>query len=271
MTTASFYNPTPVISHRSMHRSATNRSTTSIFATPNHRRTMSTRVPFTRLPLPSKTLQAHLSPINLTEPGDPSPTPYVDQRRSRTFSKAGHWARVTPLPLAFPYRLPRANKEAGEEQLGVEEWLKRFDTYDEPVGSTGNASGLQAKTSGPRSVWRPELLGVSKKCLDESLPHLDVGNALAYTGQTGKHAQPSRQPEDEDDIELDSKGKELLDVVSGRKVLRSDDGYGPWSSRYAGHQFGQWAGQLGDGRAISICKHTSRSLSCTSYQGGSIG
>ena len=29
--------------------------------------------------------------------------------------------------------------------------------------------------------------------------------------------------------------------------------YAPWSLRYSGHQFGVWAGQLGDGRAISIC------------------
>lgn len=216
---------------------------------------MSTRVPFTRLPLPSKTLQAHLSPINLTEADDPEPTPYVDQRRSRTFSKAGHWARVTPLPLAFPYRLPRANKEAGEEQIGVEEWLKKYDTYEDVEGGmVGGEGGLKAKTSKLRSAWRPELLGVSSKCLDESLPQLDVGNALAYTGQS--ESQPSSQSQSQgEELELDDKGKEILDVVSGRKVLRSD-GYGPWSSRYAGHQFGQWAGQLGDGRAISICKST---------------
>lgn len=162
---------------------------------------------------------------------------------------------MTPLPLAFPYRLPRANKEAGEEQIGVEEWLKKYDTYEEVGGQTdGGEGGLRARTSKLRSAWRPELLGVSSKCLDESLPHLDVGNALAYTGQS--ESQPSLQSQSQgEELELDDKGKEILDVVSGRKVLRSDE-YGPWSSRYAGHQFGQWAGQLGDGRAISICKST---------------
>ncbi|KAG7562936.1 hypothetical protein FFLO_01626 [Filobasidium floriforme] len=221
---------------------------------------MSTRVPFTRLPLPSKTLQAHLSPIDLTEADDPDPTPFVDQRRSRTFSKAGHWARVTPLPLAFPYRLPRANKEAGEEQIGVEEWLKRYDTYEDVEGGiVGGEGSLRARTSELRSAWRPELLGVSSKCLDESLPHLDVGNALAYTGQSESRSSPPSEAQEQrqgEELALDNKGQELLDVVSGRKVLRSE-GYGPWSSRYAGHQFGQWAGQLGDGRAISILETTS--------------
>jgi hypothetical protein len=32
----------------------------------------------------------------------------------------------------------------------------------------------------------------------------------------------------------------------------ADVSFAPWSLRYSGHQFGQWAGQLGDGRAISI-------------------
>ncbi|KAG9093784.1 hypothetical protein FS749_013736 [Ceratobasidium sp. UAMH 11750] len=31
-----------------------------------------------------------------------------------------------------------------------------------------------------------------------------------------------------------------------------EKGYAPWSLRYSGHQFGSWAGQLGDGRAISL-------------------
>ncbi|RKP12643.1 SelO family protein, partial [Piptocephalis cylindrospora] len=38
-------------------------------------------------------------------------------------------------------------------------------------------------------------------------------------------------------------------VVGGEMVL---PGTKPWSLRYGGHQFGQWAGQLGDGRAVSL-------------------
>jgi len=28
----------------------------------------------------------------------------------------------------------------------------------------------------------------------------------------------------------------------------------PYAARYGGHQFGQWAGQLGDGRAITLAE-----------------
>lgn len=40
-------------------------------------------------------------------------------------------------------------------------------------------------------------------------------------------------------------------VFSGNQQL---PGMTPWASRYGGHQFGHWAGQLGDGRAISLCE-----------------
>src|SRR6516164_5653865 len=39
------------------------------------------------------------------------------------------------------------------------------------------------------------------------------------------------------------------EVLGGSRVL---PGMKPYSARYGGHQFGQWAGQLGDGRAITL-------------------
>jgi len=41
----------------------------------------------------------------------------------------------------------------------------------------------------------------------------------------------------------------MADVLSGNRLL---PGMAPWASCYGGHQFGNWAGQLGDGRAISL-------------------
>lgn len=47
----------------------------------------------------------------------------------------------------------------------------------------------------------------------------------------------------------DSKSEEFLSVFSGKEVL---DNTNPYAMCYAGHQFGNWAGQLGDGRAINL-------------------
>ncbi len=42
---------------------------------------------------------------------------------------------------------------------------------------------------------------------------------------------------------------EFLEVFSGNRLLSS---MRPFAMRYGGHQFGTWAGQLGDGRAINL-------------------
>ena len=41
----------------------------------------------------------------------------------------------------------------------------------------------------------------------------------------------------------------FAEVFAGNQLL---DGMEPYAANYGGHQFGQWAGQLGDGRAISL-------------------
>ena len=43
----------------------------------------------------------------------------------------------------------------------------------------------------------------------------------------------------------------LVDVLAGNRVL---PGMAPYAACYGGHQFGSWAGQLGDGRAITLAE-----------------
>lgn len=47
----------------------------------------------------------------------------------------------------------------------------------------------------------------------------------------------------------ETKSTEFLNLVSGSAVYPNSK---PYSMAYAGHQFGNWAGQLGDGRAINL-------------------
>jgi len=41
----------------------------------------------------------------------------------------------------------------------------------------------------------------------------------------------------------------MVEVLAGNRIL---PGMQPYAARYGGHQFGHWAGQLGDGRAITL-------------------
>ena len=49
--------------------------------------------------------------------------------------------------------------------------------------------------------------------------------------------------------EPDCNTQHFADVFSGNKLL---EGMQPYAVCYGGHQFGHWAGQLGDGRAMSL-------------------
>ncbi|HEV8519740.1 MAG TPA: protein adenylyltransferase SelO family protein, partial [Burkholderiales bacterium] len=49
----------------------------------------------------------------------------------------------------------------------------------------------------------------------------------------------------------DSSTGTVAEVLGGNRVL---PGMQPYAARYGGHQFGHWAGQLGDGRAITLAE-----------------
>ena len=169
-------------------------------------------------------------------------------RRSRPVK--AHYAYVTPLPVGFPYAVSEeVAKELIDQETGQVD-IEAVLAYYEPSLDTvayGEAGKVQAFTSSARdkAISKAELFGLSQKCLDEVLPGLDVGDAFEHI-KSGEVSKPNEARD------------QLLAVLSGKAVLGKVDGEGlqfaPWSLCYSGHQFGSYAGQLGDGRAISICK-----------------
>ena len=85
----------------------------------------------------------------------------------------------------------------------------------------------------PEGTEAPELLGISRTALH------DIG-----------------LKDGEDSTE------EFKSVVAGNKIYwdnQTEEGIYPWAQCYGGWQFGSWAGQLGDGRAISLFESTNPS------------
>ncbi|KAF2085837.1 UPF0061-domain-containing protein [Saccharata proteae CBS 121410] len=60
--------------------------------------------------------------------------------------------------------------------------------------------------------------------------------------------------------ESEEQSEEFVNVLAGNDIISWDESTGegvyPWAQCYGGFQFGQWAGQLGDGRAISLFETT---------------
>lgn len=55
------------------------------------------------------------------------------------------------------------------------------------------------------------------------------------------------------ELSIASPTKEDIKILGGNAVTPAMQ---PYAACYAGHQFGNWAGQLGDGRAITLTEHT---------------
>ncbi len=52
-----------------------------------------------------------------------------------------------------------------------------------------------------------------------------------------------------DELKISRSDEKLTEILSGNYL---SDKMKPYANRYGGHQFGHWAGQLGDGRAITL-------------------
>jgi hypothetical protein len=151
---------------------------------------------------------------------------------------------------APPKAVEKAKNESSQQDvLNVEDFLATMEpdlAYPvKPVGQDFPAA--YTSESRKEALGEPKLVGLSQKTLDDLLPNLDVGDAFEQlkSGNSSSNGEAA------------ATRKELVSFLAGHTVAHSQakdgkKGFAPWSLCYGGHQFGSWASQLGDGRAISI-------------------
>ncbi|RPD75172.1 UPF0061-domain-containing protein [Lentinus tigrinus ALCF2SS1-7] len=226
------------------------------------------RVPISALPLPptSHSLIHALTP----DPYTPSPAAWRDtrtdrpslQRRARLLAPEAHFSYVAPCPVAFPYRVEYSEDADGEAQVrAVEDWMVAREALREVPVAAGQGGGRLRKYVSEKRDEERVLIGLAETGWRDCVPHLDVGDAFELLGNpslsvpAGQDAGAGASDASEEAV---AARKELIDVLSGHAMLMHGEGedvqthWAPWSLRYSGHQFGTWAGQLGDGRAISL-------------------
>lgn len=126
------------------------------------------------------------------------------------------WNFTSKLPADPEFPTPADSHKTPREEIGPREVRRATFTWVRP-----------------EPVKEPELLAVSPAALR------DLGIAAS---------DPATNPD-------------FLATLAGNKIQGWDEeslsgpGY-PWAQLYGGFQFGQWAGQLGDGRAISLFETT---------------
>ena len=226
-----------------------------------------TKYPISALPLPppSKILIHNLTP----DTASPSVSAFQYtlrnnpsiQRRARITAPQSHFSHVSPFPLPFPFEIepPENPGDAFDHGEYVEQWLAEREALNpkEAVEKTESDAGGPLQKLYPAGRHNDmELVGLSDACWRDCLPHLDVGDAFEFLGKPSLLGHADSQEKQVEDERAASTRQELIDVLGGHAMLISgedaDVSFAPWSLRYSGHQFGVWAGQLGDGRAISI-------------------
>jgi hypothetical protein len=167
--------------------------------------------------------------------------------------------------MPFPYSIGPPERPSVIENKAeyIEQWLASHEAiHDESLVSAHRPLSTLRKFY-PKNRDHPRvLIGLAETGLRDCLPQLDVGDAFETLGSPSLSlSAQEEQPVSEKNLDVISAVRqELIDVLSGHAVLMSiesvpekgDVPFAPWSLRYSGHQFGSWAGQLGDGRAISI-------------------
>lgn len=200
-------------------------------------------------------------PVPPPNSNEPIPPPSMT-RRSRQIKDGGAFSYASPLPVAFPYDIGKIAEQLGQssgEKVDIEGTLARLEpSLEHPVIPVGSIQTVPTAFTSPARLSdilpTPTLLSFSRRTAAKYLPQLDAGDAGSFI-----------QKGDGEEMDV-QKRKQLVDVLGGRTVLArapvtnavegagvvEKNGFAPWSLCYAGHQFGFYAGQLGDGRAISI-------------------
>ncbi|KAF8907321.1 hypothetical protein CPB84DRAFT_1768920 [Gymnopilus junonius] len=232
----------------------------------------SAKYPISALPIPSR---SQLLIHNLTPD---THTPSVEefraktlvespslQRRARLLPAPCHFSHVAPFPVPFPYDIEPPVPAAADDKSTsyIEHWLADREAVH-PLPTYPDYPNPPLRKYAAKNRDQPlDLLGISETGLRDCLPHLDVGDAFAVIGapSLAHEFDDEGDPQPSDVEEAVSARQDLIDVLSGQFTLMSAPAdntspdiapFAPWSMRYSGHQFGSWAGQLGDGRATSI-------------------
>lgn len=218
------------------------------------------------LPLPpaEQILQRNLTP----DPVTPKPDVFFNdvmktkpsvQRRARLLDPSAHFSYVSPYPAAFPYHIEIADEEE-DRSKAIENWLSAKEASNEVAKCAETGLGRHSADEREKDY---HLISLCPRGIEDCLPNLDVGDAYEHIGVPSLVPPQTINNDAQGCSEKQAARHNLTAILSGHTVLlkpSEEDGYAPWSLRYSGHQFGTWAGQLGDGRAISIRQFFSRNI-----------
>lgn len=143
------------------------------------------------------------------------------------------------------------------------QWISsRSGKDDLDCYSSGPIATLPSKDEDYAAYARFQLSDyLSGRLVGAQFPNLQ-GAEVEHGAELGvaeaKHQQVIRLKDEEDTETRPQRWIRRSELLQKRQqeYKKEFSGYAPWSNAYSGHQFGVWAGQLGDGRAVTLMETT---------------
>lgn len=142
------------------------------------------------------------------------------------------------------------------------EWIRSHSGKDGPDSYTSGPMAPPPQNDAARARYQlSDLLG--GRMIGAILPsgldseHIEPGAERGVAEAQHRHVLRRRNGESNEEEDQEStterwtRRSNLLEKRQ-KESPHEFSGYAPWSNAYSGHQFGEWAGQLGDGRAITL-------------------
>ncbi|KAK6363301.1 hypothetical protein TWF730_000740 [Orbilia blumenaviensis] len=140
-----------------------------------------------------------------------------------------------------------------------------YMSMDKPNGSGGNGGGYTLEELPKSHVFTDKL----PPDPNTPTPQAAETNPRPKPGLVKNAAFTWIKPEETPDYELLAVSPSAFDSIGLKRGQEKEEGFAklvsgnrifeehyPWAQCYGGYQFGHWAGQLGDGRAISLFEST---------------
>ncbi|PWN91161.1 UPF0061-domain-containing protein, partial [Acaromyces ingoldii] len=134
-------------------------------------------------------------------------------------------------------------------------WIKAHNGQDGPSCYSSGPMAKAPETAAERARYElsdylsGRLIG-ARLPAPANLAHVDEGAELGVA--EAKHQRIVRLGQDHQEPAVERYDRRMAELSKRAEEDGVWQGYAPWANAYSGHQFGVWAGQLGDGRAVSL-------------------
>ncbi|WFD37192.1 uncharacterized protein MJAP1_000134 [Malassezia japonica] len=185
--------------------------------------------------------------VQVPKAGESSPDPVPPQRRASSYPSA---RLVAFSPECHQHCLPHL--AVGDAHTWLLATSGRAGPSSYSSGPMADAAGGRPSQYGEAGNDADARRAFSDWAAGRAVPLHITHDQIEADGGAGVRFFAERDGKDASHPQDKQQHRRRISTEVHQRQALADRPYGPWSLRYGGYQFGEWAGQLGDGRAMTL-------------------